>query len=516
MKKLAIILLLLSVIFLCVPVFAQVETVTQETTEEPDAQAPAGRPGNVTMDFKDADIHNILRILSYKSGVNIVAGTDVEGKITIRLVDVPWERALDVILKTYDYGYEQDGNIITVTTVEKLTEQKRAQQGLEEVQPVMTEVLRLKFLDANDVKKMIEPQLSPRGRVTVLEMTGQSGWEFGSEALSKREREGDVEAIRSKTILISDIETSLIRIKEIINELDVMPAQIMIESRIMEVNHDSLRDIGLDFGTGPAGAEAAAIDTIPVVGSDTAAGGYFGGHSLGDLITPSIFGPEATAITTANSGLKLVYSKLGGSEFQMILHALEEKVGANTLSAPRIMTMDNQEASILIGTKYPILESETEEGVTSTSLDYYQDIGIQLNVIPAVAADEYISMIIHPAVTSSTSTVGDDKYPIIITREAETQIMMKSGETIAIGGLLKDVHSEARIGVPGLSKIPLLGLLFQRKVIDTEKIELLIFITAAIVKPGEFTQEELAKLYNKGTDVKVDVEDPAYFVPKNK
>jgi general secretion pathway protein D len=194
----------------------------------------------------------------------------------------------------------------------------------------------------------------------------------------------------------------------------------------------------------------------------------------------------------------------------VIMHALEEDVHANTLSAPRIVTLDNQEASILVGYHTPILKSDvSSDSTTGTSkltqtLDYYQEIGIRLNVVPQVSEDGYINMIIHPSITSSTTNVPAQSvtgnittttnYPIIDVREAQTQILMKDGETIVIGGLLKDVQTRGTSGIPFLSKIPLLGVLFQRETIDNSKVDLLIFITAHVVKDDEFSAEEIAKI----------------------
>ena len=165
----------------------------------------------------------------------------------------------------------------------------------------------------------------------------------------------------------------------------------------------------------------------------------------------------------------------------------------NLLSAPQITTLNNQEAAIMVGQKYPILKGEVEEGILTTSLDYYQDIGIQLNVIPQISGDNQINMIVHPSVTSYSTTVdaysGGDivaQYPIILTREAETQVLINDGDAIVIGGLMKDVKSESVIGVPFLKDIPLLGLLFKRTTVNVEKIDLLIFISAHIVGPDSY------------------------------
>ena len=475
---------------------------TLDAAKEGQAEAAAVVSENVTLDFKDADIRNVLKIISYKSGANIVTTPEVMGNVTIRLVDVPWEKALDVILKTYGFGYEKQGSIITVAPMEKLTALKKQEVELAQVQPTLTEVYNLKYIDAQDAKKALEPQLSGRGRITVLEMTGQAGWEFGVEDMSKRQRVEEEKKSRSKVLIISDIPPVLDKIREVVAQLDAMPQQVIVETRIVEVNRDRLKDIGFDWGTGTTGAESTAITATPASKVGGEAASEIGGHLLGDQIIPSVFGPrESTTLTTANTGLKVLFRKLTGTQFEVLLHALEEDVNTNTLSAPRIMALNNQEASILIGTKFPILKTDTtgagSTAITNVTLDYYQDIGIQLNVVPQIGSNDYINMVIHPAVStfvSSATSITSATYPIIDIREAETRVLMKDNETVVIGGLLKDAKAKEIIGIPFLSRIPFLGVLFRRETIDTQKVDLLIFITAHIVRENEFTPEEIARL----------------------
>ena len=464
-------------------------------------------PGKITIDFKDADIHNVLKVIALKAGVNIVTSPDVTGTVTIRLVDVSWKDALKTIISAYSYGYEQRENIIMVAPLEKLTEQKKQEVELNQVQPTTTEVFTLKYIDARDARNAIEPQLSSRGQIAVLETTGQSGWEFGKmDDTGKRERSSEDRISRSKTLIITDVPPVIDKIKKMIINIDVKPQQVLIEARIIEANKDRLRDIGIDWGSGSSGASSSTLSYVPAgkhVGliDDS----QFGGHILGDLVTPSAFTPKVSSVTSANTGLKLAFRKLTGTQFEAILHALDENVDANTLSAPRIMTLNNQEATILVGQKYPLITtsiSTQTNQVTGSTLDRYQDIGIQLNVVPQICDNEYINMIIHPAVTSYTTTLKTktesgvilSEYPIIDTRETETQILLKDGETVVIGGLLKDVKTQSKTGVPFLGKIPLFGLLFQRQTNDIEKIDLLIFITARIIKEGEFTEAYIATL----------------------
>jgi general secretion pathway protein D len=219
-------------------------------------------------------------------------------------------------------------------------------------------------------------------------------------------------------------------------------------------------------------------------------------------ITPAVFGPRSTGLSPTNAGLRVLFEKLSGTEFEVLLHALEEDIDTNTLSAPNILTLSNQEATILVGTKYPILKSEvsTESSqVVSVDLDYYQDIGIQLNVVPQVGANDSINMVVHPAVSTITTTdasINSARYPVIEIREAETRVLMQDGETVVIGGLIRDVVNKGTVGIPFLRHLPLIGGIFRRDTYDTAKVELLIFITAKIVRE-QLTPEEITALEGK-------------------
>jgi type IV pilus secretin PilQ/predicted competence protein len=504
---------------------------------------------NVTLDFKEADIQNVLKIISLKANVNIVSTPEVVGNVSMRLIDVPWETALDVILKTYGYSYQRQGNIILVTKIENIAK-------MQAEEPLQTEIFTLKYLDAQDAQKIIIPLLSPRGRISVLYARGQKGWQFGtfkigkdstgSSQLAKEKfelprtetisientvgqplsRKAEFEpSVKSKIVIVTDTASSLDRIRNVIlPSIDKKPKQVLIETRIMEVKQDRLRDLGIDWGTGLTGATATTPGDVSAGRGNTVAGRNLGGGQTGGF-TPYAFNPleGATAFPGTYpyiAGAEFIYKKISGTDLEIILHALEEDGQTNTLSAPKILTLDNQEASILVGYHTPILLSTVAAGTTggtgttvTQTLDYYQEIGIRLNVVPQISEAGYINMIVHPSVTSSTSNViatslagsGVDAvttqtaYPIIDVREAQTQIMVKNKDTIVIGGLLKDVKTKENIGVPILSKIPLLGMLFTRQVWNTSKIDLLIFITARIVEEDELSKEDL-KRFEKGAD----------------
>lgn len=467
----------------------------------------------ISLDFKEVEIQTVLQALARKAKVNIVAAKEVTGVVTIHLSDVTWEQALEAIIKMSGYAYEKDDNVILVSTLEDLKIRREAMKELVDIEPVTAKVIQLKYIDAGDAKKFLEPQLSPQGKISVLEITGQKGWGFGtgkageqSDEQRKREKR---EASRSKALVITDTPSTIDRLEKILVRIDVSPKQILIEARVMEVSRDLLRDLGLEVGTGPNSTTLSS--TTGFVSSTTSRNfadqtlsgtsgppkATFGGSILNQFLTPSIFVPETTGLTAANTGLSFLLQRLRGTQFSILLRALEEDVRTNTLSAPHVLTLSGQEARVLVGEKYPILNTQvsgTTSTTTTTTLDYYQNIGIELFVVPQVSGEKEVDMIIHPVVSSRTGTVGTNSYPILNTREAETQILIQDGDTVVIGGLLKDALAKSRIGLPFLGRLPFLGPLFSRATTDVEKIDLLIFITAKIVQPGTVSPEEMERL----------------------
>ncbi|MBI4228023.1 MAG: secretin and TonB N-terminal domain-containing protein [Candidatus Omnitrophica bacterium] len=463
-------------------------------------------PGTISLHVKDAEIRTVLEALGRKAGMNVVTTNDVAGVVTLHLDNVPWEQALDTIAKTSGFGYERDGTVYTVTGLDALKTRREKVRELVQIEPVTTRVIQLKYLDAADVKAFLEPQLTASGKISVLEMTGQKGWEFGtgtagsSSAEEGRERQ-DREKARSKAIVITDTPSTIDRFEKVLSQIDVMPKQILIETRVMEVSRDVLRDINPAMVTGAtAGSSTLTMRNMPAAKQAGVSIAEFAASQVSGSFTPSAFVPLTTGLSPSAAGAQLFFQRLIGTQVSALVQLLEEDVRTNTLSAPHILTLSGQEARIMVGTKYPILETQvsgTDTTTTTTTLSYYQDIGIELFVVPQVAGDRHIDMIIHPVISARTSTLGTNAYPILDVREAETQVVMADGDTIVIGGLLKDVKTKSNIGWPFLGKIPVLGLLFTRSTTDLTKIDLLIFITARIVASGAMTPEQLQDLQRR-------------------
>jgi type IV pilus assembly protein PilQ len=505
--------------------------------ETPTAVPPAQGVSSslVTINIDNGPLVQVLNAFSRQSGQNIVIGSEVTGNVTLRVTDKPWQDALDVILKPYGYDYYMVGDTIIICGKDKLpkgmtlakassgstTGTTQSASSQKAVEQLVVKVVTLKFLDVSDVEAMIA-KVSPDTKVGRLFVKSQS-WEdknqgaqlnqtTSSESLGRLSRiQEKSELVRSKTIVLVDTQDRIDWLMaEVIAKVDVSPRQIQIEAKFVEVRSDLLRDIGVEWGSGLNGATVPGVKTIGTSG----AGSLYaaGGQQINGTVRPSGFDPQSVGLAGArpfNGGLTLAFQKLTDLQFEMLLHLMQEDVSYNMLSSPRVLTMDNQDAVIIVGQKLPIIRSEASgtAGATtiSTTLDRYEDIGIKLKVLPQICDGNNINLVVHPSVrellgyqsgkvgaagdtSGSASSLALTEYPVVATREAETQVMIKSGQTIVIGGMLRDKKMTTQIKVPFLGSIPLLGALFRRDVTSTEKIELLIFLTATV----RDTTEELA------------------------
>ncbi|MBT8046474.1 MAG: secretin and TonB N-terminal domain-containing protein, partial [Pontiella sp.] len=486
----------------------------------------------VTINVRDAKIAEVLKAYSLQTGQSIVVGPDVISEnVNVRLNNIPWEEALDVILKPYGFGYRVVGDTIVISKLENIV-------TVEGIEPLASKVFTLKYLDAYDINGVIAAQLSPRGKLSIPKNRSLPGWEFGGGdaarsgggntsqgGLGAMKREQAISIERSKLLIVTDVPASISRIEGVIEDLDLMPTQVLIESRFIEIATDTLFDLGLDFGTG-----ANALSTSGVQASNPANENQWGlKKSDSQGLTPAVL-TEATGIGLSgalpfNSGLQLLFANSGDSAFEFLLHALQEDGDIEILSAPRVLTQNNQEAAIMIGEKFPIIESQSSSsgssgtGTLSTSLKYYENIGIQLNVIPQVCDGEYINMIVHPVVSSIDGfeegvvrTSGGEtpltRYPRLKVREAQTHVLVRSEDSVVIGGLQNEIDRESVYKVPFIGDIPFIGRLFQRRSTKTDKIDLLIVIKATVINSPDYANESAAVTRNWEQAIEVEAQIP--------
>jgi len=476
----------------------------------------------VTINVDDGLLTQVLNAFSRQTGRSIVVGPEVTGKVTARLSDVPWRDALDSILKPYGYGYYLVGDTIIVSSLEKIEKIAKATAMPTNVtmaagsvsatpppEPLVVKVFTLKYLDFADVEALIKDQLSPQGKLSRSLIRSQSwtdstrndavSMSTGSESLGRLLRlQETLEQVKGKTLVIVDTKAVIERVEKIIAQIDKMAIQVQIEAKFVEVRSGLLRDIGVEWGSGANGAVPGAAKNIGFTQKSKLYAA--GGQQVSGTVDPLSFAPASgvslASTTPFNGGLSMAFQKLTDYQFEVLLHLLQEDTSFKLLSSPQIMTMNNQDAVIMVGTKYPIISTEYTPAAgdtparNTTTLTRYEDVGIKLKVLPQVCDDGYINLIVHPSVKelagfqSGGDTVGGAfssvKYPVVNAREAETQIMIKNGQTIVIGGMMRDANSTTQIKVPFLGSIPILGILFRRDTVHLDKNELIIFLTARI------------------------------------
>jgi len=447
---------------------------TADEAQGGDGEAISTKPsqsGNVTMDFKDADINNVLRILSYKGGVNIVAGPEVAGLVTIRLTDVPWDRALDIVLRTYGFAYEREGNIIRVTTIESLKQEE-----------LTTEVYSLNFAKAEEVAASIGDMLTDRGKVKYDE--------------------------RTNVVVATDIATNLYKIGQIIEKLDRRTPQVLIEAKIIETKLDDSERLGIDWETKISATGAAKPVTLPFTrlvetdleqgfdkffafgsSAQPETGGQYAGVTTGAEFPAG--GPENWAVFPFAEADDFTFGTLDFTQFQAVLEFIKERTDTDVLSNPRITTLNNKEASILVGSQmmFPSFSFNEETGdFIISGFGDQKDLGVKLTVTPHINKENDIVVNLKPEIKSFSGIQTLDASrgivaPIFETREAVTEVMVRDGDTIMLGGLITKETSFKEDKVPLLGDIPFIGdYLFTKKEEDIDRKELIIFITVHLVK----------------------------------
>ena len=427
--------------------------VVREVTRPPEkptvtekGQAFTGE--RISLDFQDADIHNIFRILHEVSGKNFVIGDDVKGKVTLKLVNVPWDQVLDLVLKMNKLGTVVEGNIVRIarlSTLEAehnaLAAKMQAEQTAEEQEPLMTEYIPINYAEAATIQKHLVEIKSPRGKISVDE--------------------------RTNMIIMNDVRAAVGNARDVVTRLDVVTPQVVIEARIVEANTDFSREIGILWG-----AQYEDGDGFGVGGATTQ---RWDGGLLGDY---NVMLPPAAP----TSGLGFTFQRLGSAEFTLNanLLAMQEEGKGRIISTPKILTLDNKEAYIEQGLEIPY--QVLEEG--SYSLKWAKAV-LRLEVTPHITMDRRIAMKIVAKKDAPDRSIVVQGAPAIDKKEAGTELMVNNGDTIVIGGIITREETLSNKGVPGLSNLPLLGWLFKSEAKDTTDKELLIFVTPTIVELQE-------------------------------
>ena len=415
----------------------------------------------IDLDFKGADIHNILRLLADVGQVNIVTSDDVKGEVTIKMKNVPWDQALDVILRAKLLGQVREGNLIRVApmaVLEKELEQEIARQKqLNDVLPTETRLIGISYADAKALSDRAKDLMSPRGRISVDERTNQ--------------------------LIVSDVSRNLQLIEDLVRNLDTQTSQVIIEARIVEARSTFVRQIGVQWGGSGFRDVAHGNPTGLVFPNNIGLAG-----AATDGATPRAGIPAATspdfavnlpaAVGTGSGGaLGLVLGSVNGAfNLNLRLSALEASGQVRILSSPRISTLDNVEASITQGVSIPIA-IVSAQGIQTV----FVEANLGLVVRPHVTNEGTVVMNIHVTRNEpdfvNTGARGD---PTILRKEAKTVMLVHDGDTAVIGGIYQRNSGLSFAKVPFFADLPFVGVLFRNKRENDDRTEFLVFITPRI------------------------------------
>jgi type IV pilus assembly protein PilQ len=401
----------------------------------------------IALDFYDTDIKNVFRILQEISGKNFAIDKNVTGKVTLALQrPVPWDQVLDLVLKMNQLGMVREGDIIRIASLATLQQEEKMRQAQlkaeqdakkqeEEGEPLVTEYIPVNYSNAkSEVLPHLTNILTPnRGKATVDE--------------------------RNNQVIFTDIAEKVKQARAIVDRIDRVTSQVIIEARVVEANSSFNREIGFDWGT-------ITVEAFKIGGALRTGPTTFAANNI-----PSTFRTDNSIgfnfSTLFGTNISIVDAKLTASE-------LEGK--ATIISAPKIITLNSKKATIKQGLEVPYLERDSSGNATVR----FKDVDLLLEVTPNISQDRRIVMNIF--ITKNDVVDPTAPEPALSTNEAKTEILVEDGDTIVIGGILKDTKKLTDQGIPGLRKLPALGWLFRSERVETSKNELLIFITPRIIQ----------------------------------
>ncbi len=412
----------------------------------------------ISLDFKDVEIDDVLRLIAEVSDLNIIAGDEVSGQVTIRLVDVPWDQALDVILLTKGLGFVRVGNVLRIAPGEVLKSEEEARlqekRAKEKLEDLVVKLQPVNYANVKEVAKMVKRLLTQRGTVDI--------------------------DIRTNTIILKDIGHVIDESVALIKAIDTQTPQVMIEAKIVEANLDYLREVGSRWGVGVQPFEDAFDTGSPLkenVGSDG-----FTLQNVQDILSNTV-APNNIAvsnpITELATGVVNVGAFLLDDRFNLDLEleAAESEGEGKVISSPRVVTLDNRKASIEQGVSIPFQTFENGDA----KLEFI-DAVLRLDVTPHITQDRSIIMKIEVQRNAPDDSVPTPTgSPAIAKNEAQTETLVRDGQTLVIGGIYVVRSADRQTRVPFLHKIPIIGNAFKNNETREVRQELLVFVTPRVV-----------------------------------
>jgi type IV pilus assembly protein PilQ len=406
----------------------------------------------ISLDFQQADISNVLRLIAEVSGFNMVVGEGVKSKVTMKLVSVPWDQALDMILKMNGLGKIRQSNILWIDSLANIAKQQNEEASAKDAkvkaEELVDRVFYIRNLPAPELMISLRQYLSPRGLMQMSQ---------GTNAL-----------------IVRDTESKVGVMKQLVDGLDLEVPQVQIEARIVQADTTYSRSLGVQWGiqnVNQLAGNGVANFKTGVVGSF--------GNQVSDFLVNL---PATVGGLTSTPGVGFTIGKTDGTKLDMRLSAGELLGLSKVIAAPKVTTLDKREAKISQGESIPF-QTTSLQGTQTT----FVDANLELNVTPQITSRDpkEVGKLIMMKVRATRNAVGarsNPAGPSIDRREATTQVIIRDGETMVIGGVFIDTQGNSVAGIPYLSRVPVLGWLFKQKTESVAKQELLIFLTPSIVK----------------------------------
>jgi len=406
----------------------------------------------ISLDFQQADISNVLRLIAEVSGFNMVVGEGVKSKVTMKLVSVPWDQALDMILKMNGLGKIRQSNILWIDTLANIAKQQGeeaiARDAKIRAEPLVDRVFYIRNLQSQELLTALRQYLSPRGLMQ--------------------------QSIGSNALVVRDTESQVAILKQLVDGLDLEVPQVQIEARIVQADTTYSRSLGVQWGI----QNVNQVGNTGVANFKTGNTGAFGSQTSNYLVNL----PATVGGLVSTPAVGFTIGKTDGALLDMRLSAGELLGLSKVIAAPKVTTLDKREAKISQGESIPF-QTTSLQGTQTT----FVDANLELNVTPQITSRDpkETGKLIRMQVRTTRNAVGarsNPAGPSIDRREANTQVNVRDGDTMVIGGVFIDAQNNNVLGIPYLSRVPVLGWLFKSKSETVSKQELLIFLTPTIVK----------------------------------
>jgi type IV pilus assembly protein PilQ len=441
----------------------ELQPLSQDKLEEKKKLQPQWTGERISLSFQAVDIRALLQIIADVAGTNMVVSDTVNGQIAMRLQNVPWDQALDIIMRTKGLGMRQQGNVMIVAPLAELAERERLdfeqEKSKKELAPLRSEIIQVNYAKATDIGALLKSEtnsiLTTRGRVSVDE--------------------------RTNTLLVLETRETIAEIRALVARLDIPVRQVLIESRIVIASDDFARDLGVRFGVNSVGT--VGNTTVGQAGSNTGSRLNAGIREVGSTGNiPSLTDSYLVNLPIGGGGA-LAWSILGKNFLvDLELSALQTEGRGEVLSSPRIVTANGKEASITQGTQIPYVQS-TASGATSA---VFKDAVLGLSVTPQITPDSRVVMDLKIQKDTPGQVVQTTLGPAsgIDIRHVNTRVMVKSGETVVLGGIFEQTTDNTVSKVPVFGDVPIMGNLFKTTHKSLIKNELLVFVTPKVLQEG--------------------------------